>query len=130
MQPTLGQITRDGAQFSREKNLRGVAGVGDPLLSRLDQQSQRLQELVTGRAAGATDEATAGQQMMQSLKGVDDDMRKGVTSLYSAARDSAGKDIDIPLNGLAQDCRYAIRLRRHKVPSRRSIKPVRSARSD
>lgn len=117
MKPTLGQITRDGAQFSREKNLRGLAGVGDPLLQRFDDQARRLQELITGKSAGALDDFTAGQQMMTGLKNVDESMRKNVSSLYTAARNSAGKDIDIPLQGLAQDYADTLSAFGDKVPS-------------
>jgi hypothetical protein len=91
MQPTLGQITRDSSQFSREKNLRGVAGVGEPLLDRLNTQSTRLQELITGKSAGAADDYTAGQSMMQALKGVDDGMNAKVGAAYGAARDHLGR---------------------------------------
>lgn len=91
MQPTLGQITRDGAQFSREKNLRGVAGVGEPLLQRMDAQSTRLQELISARSAGADDEFTAGQSLLQSLKGVDDGMNSKVGAAYDKARDHLGR---------------------------------------
>jgi len=91
MQPTLGQITRDGAQFSREKNLRGVAGVGEPLLQRMDAQSTRLQELISGRSAGAADEFTAGKSLLQSLKVVDDGMNARVGAAYDKARDHLGR---------------------------------------
>ena len=108
MQPTLGQITRDGAQFSREKNLRGVAGIGDPLLSRLDQQSQRLQELVTGRSAGAADEATAGQQMMQSLKGVDEGLSSNVSAAYAKATDHLGRAAPMDSAGFSKAANQSI----------------------
>lgn len=91
MQPTLGQITRDGAQFSREKNLRGVAGVGEPLLERFDAQAKRLQEIITGKSAGAADDFTAGQQVMQSLKNVDEGMKGTVNAAYDKARDHLGR---------------------------------------
>lgn len=117
MKGTLGQITRNSGQFAREKNLRGVSGVGDPLLERFDQQSSRLQELVTGRANGAADEYTAGQGFISTLKGVDDGMRREVTDLYGSARKSAGKDMDIPLQGLAQDYAEVLRNFGDKIPA-------------
>ncbi len=91
MQPTLGQITRDAAQFSREKNLRGVAGVGEPLLARFEQQGNRLQELVAGPARGAADDFNAGQQMMGALRRLDDSMSDEVGAAYGAARDHLGR---------------------------------------
>jgi hypothetical protein len=91
MQPMLGQITRDAATFSREKNLRGVAGVGDPLMARYDQQSARLHELISSRSAGAADNHNAGEQMMSALKGVDDDLNAKVGLAYDKARDHLGR---------------------------------------
>ena len=108
MQPTLGQITRDGAQFSREKNLRGVAGVGDPLLSRLDQQSTRLQELISGKSAGAADDFSAGQQMMQSLKGVDDGMNAKVGAAYDMVKDHVGRAAPMDSHAFSEQANLAI----------------------
>ena len=108
MQPTLGQITRDGAQFSREKNLRGIAGVGDPLLARMDSQSQRLQELITGRSAGAADEFSAGQQMMRALKGVDDGMNAKVGAAYDKARDHLGRAAPMDSHAFSDRANLAI----------------------
>ncbi|MDU9765496.1 hypothetical protein RGC28_08535, partial [Helicobacter pylori] len=43
---TLGQVTRDPMQFSSERNLRQVAGVGDPLLQRMTDQQRILQQRI------------------------------------------------------------------------------------
>lgn len=108
MQPTLGQITRDGAQFSREKNLRGVAGVGEPLLQRFDSQAQRLQELLTGKSAGAVDEFSAGQKFMQSLQGVDDGMKANVNNAYAKAKDHLGRAAPMDSAAFSQEANYAL----------------------
>lgn len=108
MQPTLGQITRDGAQFSKEKNLRGVAGVGEPLLQRFDQQAQRLQELITGRSAGAADEFTAGQNLLAALKGVDDGMKSKVNAAYAGAKDHLGRAAPMDSAKFSEMANYAL----------------------
>lgn len=108
MQPTLGQITRDGSQFSREKNLRGVAGVGEPLLQRFDSQAQRLQELLSGKSAGAVDEFSAGQKFMQSLQGVDDGMNAKVNDAYAKAKDHLGRDAPMDSGKFSDDANDAI----------------------
>lgn len=108
MQPTLGQITRDGAQFSREKNLRGLAGVGDQLLSRFDAQAKRLQDLVKGTSAGAADEFNAGQQMMQSLSGLDDGLNKRVGAAYDKARDHLGRAAPMDSAAFSEKANLAI----------------------
>lgn len=110
MQPTLGQITRDGAQYSREKNLRGVAGVGEPLLQRFDSQAQRLQELIAGKSAGAADEFTAGQKFIQSLQGVDDGMNAKVNDAYAKAKDHLGRAAPMDSAKFSNDANDAINL--------------------
>ncbi len=113
---TLGQITRDPNQFAREQNLRGVANVGEPLLARLQQQGNQLQAKIGAPAQGALNEYQAGTKFAESLGSTDELLRKHVSGLYNEARNSVGKDLDVPLQGLAQD--YAEVLRRYgdKVP--------------
>lgn len=115
MEPTLGQITREPMQFAREQALRGVEGVGEPLSARLAAQGQQLQSRLP--QANAKNAYQAGTQLSESLAGVDDKLRRHVSGLYTEARNSAGKDLDIPLQGFAQD--YADVLHRFgdKLPS-------------
>jgi len=108
MQPTLGQITRDGAQFSREKNLRGVAGVGEPLLQRFDSQAQRLQALLAGKSSGAVDEFSAGQKFMQSLQGVDDGMKDKVNDAYAKAKDHLGRAAPMDSAAFSKEANYSL----------------------
>lgn len=103
MPSTAGQITRDPTQFARERNLRGVAGVGEPLMQRFDAQNQALQTQIGGFAKGATDTVTAGERMAAALADMDKSMQSQVSSAYKVAKASAGKDLDVPLQGLASD---------------------------
>lgn len=115
MDGTLGQITREPMQFAREQNLRGVEGVGEPLSARFADQGNQLQSILP--AGGGKPAYQAGTQISESLAALDDKLRKHVSGLYGEARASAGKDLDVPLQGLAQD--YADILHRYgdKVPS-------------
>jgi len=88
---TLGQITRDPAQFARERNLRGVAGVGDPLMNRFDAQNKVLQERIGGFAQGASDRVTAGERISAALQTVDKGLKNTVDDAYGAARDHVGR---------------------------------------
>jgi len=102
--PSLsGQITRDATQFAKERNLRGLAGVGEPLLQRMETQNQALQSGVGGFARGASDNVTAGERLTSALKSTDEGMRKAVSTAYTTARQSTGKDLEVPLQGVAQD---------------------------
>lgn len=115
--PLLGQITRDPMQFAQELNLRGLAGVGDPIAARLNSQALALKNGVGQYAGDAAESFKAGDQLSTSLKGIDDSMRQRVTGLYQAARNDAGKDLDVPLQGLAQDYAQILQDFGDKVPS-------------
>lgn len=91
MESTLGQITRDPTQYAREINLRGVAGVGDPLMARFHGQNQQLQEQIGGFAKGASDKVTAGERLASALSAKDAQMKGNVNQAYNAARDSLGR---------------------------------------
>lgn len=103
MQPLLGQITREPMQFAREQNLRGVEGAGEKITARLQDQGSKLQGHLAAPAAGAKDAYNAGTQISESLHSTDEALRKHVSALYKEARNSAGKDLNVPLSGLAQD---------------------------
>lgn len=115
--PLLGQITRDPMQFAQELNLRGIAGVGDPIAARLNSQALALKNGVGQYAGDAAEAFKAGDQLSTSLKGIDESMRQRVTGLYQAARNDAGKDLDVPLQGLAQDYAQILQDFGDKVPS-------------
>ena len=117
IEPTLGQVTRDPMQYATERNLRGVAGVGDPLLERFSGQENILRGKIGGLAKGAADRYQAGDQIGGALKSVDDQMSREVSSLYRQARQSAGKDLELPLQGLAQDYATVLRDFGDKIPS-------------
>lgn len=114
---TQGQITRDPTQFARERNLRGVAGIGDPLMQTFELQNKGLQSKVGALATGAVERTTAGEQISGALKITDDQLRGKVGALYQAARESSGKDLEVPLTGLAQDAAKVIEDFEDKVPT-------------
>lgn len=117
MLPTAGQITRDASQYARERNLRTMPGVGDPLLQRFEQQGKEMQGKFGAYAAGASENFSAGDKLANALKSKDESLRAGVSSAYKAARDSAGKDMEIPLGGMASDAADVIDRFGDKVPS-------------
>lgn len=99
-----GQVTRDPAQFSRQMNLRGVEGVGEPIQQVLNAQNQRITaDLARFGGPRAAERYQAGEQTVRALKTLDDRMRSEVTRAYQNARASSGKDWNLPMQGLAQD---------------------------
>jgi hypothetical protein len=103
MEYTLGQVTRKPLQFATEKNLSQVPGVGDPLTERFAGQAAAVRQKMGAFAAGAGEEQQTGQALVDALRKYDEKLRAGVSEAYKQARQSSGKDADVPLQGLAQD---------------------------
>jgi hypothetical protein len=103
VQPTLGQLTRDGRQYAQEMNLRQVPGTGDPLLQRFQQQGQQLQEKVGAYGRGAVQDYQAGKSLMAPLNAYDAKLSHEVGQAYKAAKAAHGVDAQLPLQGLSQD---------------------------
>lgn len=112
-----GQATRDPRQFAAEKNLSQLPGVGDDLTARLSEQANLLRQKVGAFAAGASDEQSGGARLAESLRNFDAKKSKEVSAAYTAARNSAGKDAELPLQGLAQDFAEVLDNFGDKVPS-------------
>lgn len=117
IKPTLSQITRDPRGYAQERNLRQIPGVGDPLLQRFEQQGQQLQGKVGRFAEGAQESQQAGASLAQALRAYDEQLGNRVTEAYKQARAAAGKDVEVPLQGLAQDFADIVDRYRTAVPS-------------
>lgn len=91
VEPTLGQVTRDATQFARERNLRGVPGVGEPLQTRFDTQNQQLQQRIGDLRGTPSEPYRAGQTITDALSGFDSTLKSGVDSAYAKARDHLGR---------------------------------------
>lgn len=117
LDPTLGQLTRDASQYARERNIRGVAGVGDPLLARMSQQNNQLQEIIGNIRGEPLEPYQAGAVVSKALGAIDEGLRQGVTAAYAKARADTGKDLNVPLSGLAQDFASVVKDFGDKVPS-------------
>jgi hypothetical protein len=117
MEYTLGQVTRKPLQFATEKNLSQVPGVGDPLTERFAGQAAAVRQKMGAFAAGAGEEQQTGQALVDALRAYDDKLSKGVRSAYQAARESAGKDAEVPMQGLAQDFAEVLNTFGDRVPS-------------
>lgn len=115
--PLRSWITRNPEQFAREMNLRGVDSVGGPLMRRFDAANQTVQGRLRDASSGAKTPFETGENMVAALRGADTSLKSKVTSAYNAARQSAGKDMDIPLQGLSQDYAQVVNDFGDKVPS-------------
>lgn len=114
MKGMLGQYTRDPRQFATEQNIRSQS---PEITGLLQEQNRRLRELVGGLGSQAKTPFAAGEQIIGALQGADDKMSGRVSEAYQAARASAGKDVELPLQGLAQDYAQVLRDFGDKIPS-------------
>lgn len=107
-QPLLGQITRDPIQFARERNLRGIAGAGEPIAARLAGQTEGLNRTLGGFAQGADEAFAGGQKIARGLGSIDARARGVVDEAYNAARDSAGRYVDLDHVGFVKAANDAL----------------------
>lgn len=114
---TQGQVTRDPLQFASEKNLSQLAGTGDPLRARFMEQGAALQDRMRNFASGAIEEQPAGQALVNALRAYDEKLSSNVRAAYRQARDSAGKDVEVPMQGLSQDFAEVVNTFADKVPA-------------
>jgi hypothetical protein len=107
--PSLrGQVTRDPAQFARERNLRGVEGVGEPIMMRLNEQNRRLAQLLQEQASGATSPYEAGRSAATRLKGIDEALQTRINALYDAARDTQGRYAPVNVKAFSEAANNAL----------------------
>lgn len=106
IQGTRGQITRNPLQWQTEFNTRAREG-GEPLMN---QYRGALRSLVGGvddvRAGTGGQPGTpysVGERATRALSEADEAARQRVSAAYQAARQTAGRDADVPLQRLAQD---------------------------
>lgn len=114
--PTTGQITRDPNQFAQELNMRGLP-TGAPLTNRLNQQSMQLRNNLGGLTGDAASPYAAGKFLTETLSDIDSGMQSRVSDAYTAAKNSSGAGLNVPLEGLAQDYATVLKNFGDKVPS-------------
>ena len=117
VQPLLGQITRDPTQYARERDLRGIQGVGEPIANRLNEQAGQIASRFRRATAGAQTPYDAGDSLIGMLQRRDGAMQADTRAAYNAFRQSTGRDIELPLQGLAQDYANTLRDFGETIPS-------------
>lgn len=102
--PTAGQRSRDPMQFAEERNLRGVEGVGEPLQVRFTEQGKAVRKVISDLGGDKVEDINrTSRKLAKGLRDYDKKLRKEVTKAYDKAKSSTGKDLEIPLQGFAQD---------------------------
>lgn len=99
-----GQLTRDPMQYAVEQNLRGIQGVGEPIQQVLQQQNTAMLNVLDRLGATKGQSITnSGFTVRNALLKADEAESQGVRDAYNAYRQSSGRNIDVPLQGVAQD---------------------------
>lgn len=114
---TRGQVTRNPAQWQREYNLAGVEGVGEPLQQTFQQQTQGVGARFRAGTQGLMEKFDAGDALASQLRGADRVAQDNVRAAYDAFRQATGRDLEVPLQGLAQDYATALREFGEVIPS-------------
>lgn len=113
-----GQITRDAMQFAKEQNLRGIQGVGEPITETLQSQNRALIKNLDALGADkGADVLSAGKNLISPLTQIDSRLNKGVGDAYKAFENATGKELDVPLGGLAQDYARILKERGSSIPA-------------
>ena len=103
---TRGQITLDPMLVKQEQNLKGVMGVGEDLTQRFDLQNRavfdRLAQAQAGTGSANANPLDAGRAITERLAGVNAAEQAKVRAAYTAAKNAAGTDAEVPLQRLAQ----------------------------
>ncbi len=87
-----GQATGDPMLFSREQNLRGIDGVGEPITSRLQQQNAAfVGNLDALGAKNAMDPVSFGSQFAGKIQSTWDALQQRKNDLYDAVKNNAGQ---------------------------------------
>lgn len=104
MKPLAGQVTRDPSQWSNEYNLARSGDVGKPIAQRLIGQNQQLTEQIGNFGArNASDATQAGETVRDAAAKWVSDSGQIVRDAYGVARNSAGRDAEVPTEGLARE---------------------------
>lgn len=107
--PTLGMLTRDPGQFTREQNLAKIAAASnnESDLSGLPKvmagNNQRLIQNLNDVGASKGDRFDAGERIVNSILGRDAAWQKQNSDLYKAARDLPGGDVPLDTGPLVQN---------------------------
>ncbi|CAB4172784.1 hypothetical protein UFOVP953_4 [uncultured Caudovirales phage] len=99
-----GQVTRDPMQYAVEQNLRGLQGVGEPIQEVMTKaNSALLQNFDALGAKKGQDIIESGGFLRSALTQIDEVEAQKVRDAYAAYKNSTGKEIPVPLQGLAQE---------------------------
>lgn len=117
IQPTLGWVTRDPRQWEAEQNVRGVKGAGEKVGRVISSGNRALVDKIGSYANNAAEPAAASQGLADALRKYDQGRASDVSNMYSTARASAGKDLEVPTEGLQSAYQQAYKDFKDNIPT-------------
>ena len=103
--PTVASVTRDPRAWQTEKNLRGIQGVGEPIVKREQENAAALVDYLgkirSGTGGKASTAYEAGESAVNAIKANDAAKEAAVTKLYDAFRASGAQDAAVPATKVA-----------------------------
>lgn len=103
--PTRAAVTRSPRDWQAEKNLRGIVGVGDDIVTREQGNAQAMVDYLGKlRAASGGKSATAyeaGESGVKAIQAQRAESEKAVDALYDAYRTHGAQDAAVPATKLA-----------------------------
>lgn len=103
---TKASITRAPRDWQAQKNLRGIEGVGDDIVSREQSDAQAMTDylgkLRTGTGGKASTAIEAGESAVNAIKANDKEAKNAVDELYRVYRESGQGKVEVPETKLTQ----------------------------
>lgn len=97
VEPRTSWVTRDPVAFTREENLAGIAGVGEPLQHQRQLLERSLVDTIEGTSSARGTAYELGEQAVAGVRQVEDAAKSKVDGLYAMFRDTAP---DVQGNGV------------------------------
>lgn len=107
--PLRGDVTMDPIEVTRQRNLaktqaNGFVPPGAPNLSAIQNENARaVLSTIDNIEASPMDATAAGARVIQNIADTDASLKAGENALYSAARDSAGRNIPLDRSGFVTE---------------------------
>lgn len=97
---TKSAVTRSPRDYQLEKNMRGIDGVGDEIVSRNQSDAKAMVDYLSalrGKSGGkAATALEAGESAVTAIKANDREAKNAVDNLYSVYRESGQGHIEVP----------------------------------
>lgn len=111
---TQGQITRDPMQFAEEQTMKAMSR---PLSQTIEAGNKKVMQGIGQYGANAQEAPAAATTLADALRSYDKGQQGNITTAYATARASAGKDLEVPTQGLQDTYKQVYKTFKDSVPT-------------